>query len=278
MDYGKLAYLKAVDLENRKTESGRSNVCYFTFKNLNKGRIEIAELSGSGDAAVFVNCSEKAVFYVDGVRVTEGDSVFFKVNGGGKITAECEQDIEELCFLAIGDIASYERSGTAYADCLGDRIGYLLCDNGRVRAYVMSLPSLALSEIFDGNYAQGDIAATDDGFILALVDDTGAITVVKDGASQKYYLGAQKVAIDNDAGLTIAYIKDGEAYYFCGEFGDPISKLNKIGFGGHIDDVRFVKKGGGMLFTSGGKCYIKEVNRKVKTASTLYVDMTAEVI
>lgn len=101
MDYGKLAYLKAVDLEGRSLNNGIS-INYLTLKNVAEGECEIADLMGGGDVAVFINSSAEATFYHNGEELVTGKNVFFKVSGGGKITAKSDVTVERLDLMVLG--------------------------------------------------------------------------------------------------------------------------------------------------------------------------------
>ncbi len=282
MDYGKLAYLKAIDLEERKGDGGKVNICYFTLRDIEPGEREVTEITSEGDAAVFINCSAQAVFYVNGTETCKGRNVFFRVNGRGKITVKSDIKVERLDFMAIGDVTDYVRSSRAYADCDNDKIGYVICESGRAEAYIASLPMLIPSKMAfttENEFIQGDICASKDGFIWAFVDKQGAISTFRGEERYNYNVKAEKVAVSYDLGLTIAYIANGVLYYFfVGEFGSPVALWNKVKFGGYIDDVRLTKKGSGLLFSSGGKCYIQELNRDIKTSGKLCVELKAEVL
>ncbi len=279
MDYGKLAYLKAIDLEMRKFKGENVNICYLTLRNISPGEREVTEITGKGDAAVFINCSDEAAFYVNGTEVCKGKNVFFRVKGGGKITLKSDFDVRKLDFMAIGDIDDYKRSSRAYVDYANDKIGYVLCENGRAEAFVSSLPMLVPSKmVFDAidEFTQGDVCASDDGFIWAFVGQ-GRLSTFRGNECYYYNVKAEKVAINYDYVLTIAYIDDGVLHYIIGEFARPMSS-GKVKFNGKIDDVRFVKKGSGLLFSSGGKCYIKELNKDIKTSGVLCVELKAELL
>lgn len=279
MDYGKLAYLKAVDLEDRlgKQKSENFGVTVCELNDLPSGVSQVARIYGSGDIAVFVRSSQSAAFYVDGVKICEGDNVFFKLIGGGEITATSE-GIQKLRLMAIGNVTSTYRSSMLYADFNEAVVAYLVCNQGKVYGYMLEegLPE----KFFEGNYKQGDICAYKSGFIMALVDENGMITTAtSDGKSHSYDVGASCVAINaDDYGITVAYIKGGELYYFeLSEFGMGKTAEQKIVFAGAIDDVRFVKKSSKLLFSCANKCYIKEIGVGVKGSDKLYIRLNAEV-
>ncbi|MCH5163999.1 MAG: hypothetical protein J1F36_03195 [Clostridiales bacterium] len=280
MDYGKLAYLKAIDLEDRFniSKSGGFSVSVLEQNNIPSGSSSIAEIEGSGDIAVFINCTDSATFYVDGVKICDGSNVFFKLIGGGKISAQSD-GIEKLRLLALGNVVSYERAGYGYADYNGSTIGYLLCEQGKAKAYTATVTNFKPTKIFEGDFTQGDISAFGSGFIMAFVDSNGNIVTVMDGKRHIYSVGAQRVAINADSVITIAYVKNGELFYFAlNGFGEEIAAIDRINYNGYIDDVRFIKKSGKLLFSSGGKCYIKELFESNSYDNKLYVNLTAEVL
>jgi len=138
MDYGKLAYLKAVDLEDRlgKKEKNKFTVSTVTYSDLPKGTFAVASVHGEGDIAVMIQCSSSASFFVDGTKICEGVSAFFKVNGSGNVSVECNEVIKSLRIMAIGNVIALEHSGTSYADYNDTHISYVVCDRGRVKAYI----------------------------------------------------------------------------------------------------------------------------------------------
>lgn len=260
MDYGKLAYLKAVDLENRRTQTSGLHVRCLKRRALAAGENELFKVDGNGEIAVFINASTCVVAFVDGAEVCRGEHIFFKINDGGVVTVKNEQSIDEVAIMIIGDIGDYEDNGIAYADINGDTIGYVICDDVKASAYKATLPDLSPQIISDGEYIQGDICAYKDGFILAFVDKDGTVSIMNEREKHNYFLNAQKVAVSYDDVLTVAYIKDGKLYYFKGAFGDDIADLKKVAFKGFVDDVRVVKRSSDLLFSSDGKCYIKRMS------------------
>lgn len=281
MDYGKLAYLKAVDLEDRFSAQKRtaSSVSVVEFDYL-PSVCDIIEISGNGDIAVIVNSSHSATFFVDGLKVCEGNNVFFKLDGSGKISARSANGIDKLRLMAIGDTVISERAGFMYADYNGRKIAYLICENGNVKAYIANSDDFMPSMTFEGAYVQGDICAYRSDFIMALIDSFGTITLMSDGKSKAYSLGADKVAIyADDKKITVVYLKKGKMYYFEIDGIECAFSMQKIDFSGYVDDIRFVKKSGKLLFSADGKCYIRDMDMAMDVSSDkIYIGLQAEVV
>ena len=281
MDYGKLAYLKAVDLENRLGVSGKSGftVSVIELRDLPSGTCDVAEISGRGDVAVFIVTTENATFYANGVRICEGKDVFFKLEGGGKVTAE-SSGIAKLRLIALGDVAVAERPGSLAADENESEIAYVICEQGRADAFTLSKDSLQSQLLFSGDYLSGDVCAHDGSFTFAFINIAGTVILRRGDAQQSFYLGADKVAITADEfAFTVAFTKGGELYYFeLGKIGDSIRTIDKVNFSGFIDDVRFVKKSNKLLFSSGGKCFVKDLGDKPGGKDCVRINLTAEVL
>lgn len=279
MDYGKLAYLKAVDLEERlgKEKSSDFGITVKEFCDLPSGRQQLMKIYGEGEIAVFINSTQSGVFYVDGVKISEGDNVFFKLTDGGEIAVE-SSGIAKIRVMIIGNIISSENPGTLFADYNGSMVMYIVFNQGI--ATMKYFEDSEHYQILTGPYYQGDVCLFDDyNFLVALIDETGHLEIIcSNGTSNVYEIRASRVAVSADASLIrIAFIRDGELYY--SDLKDLSSDTlveTKIPFPGVIDDVRFVKKSGKLLFSSGGKCYVKDLGFAVNSSNKLYVEFSME--
>lgn len=280
MDYGKLAYLKAVDLEDRlniqKVES--NSVRVEEYKNL-PPMCELTEISGTGDLAVFILCSQSAVFYVDGIRLCEGSNTFFKLSGGGMLTAKSETGIDWLRLMVIGNMVVSDRASSVFADYCDGNIQYMICENGRVSVYASPVNPFMPQKLFEQAGTNGDVCTYRGGFITAVLA-SGNITLRSSSGESSYLVGAEKVAISaDDYYIIVAFLKDGKIYYF--ELNSPTQPApvtQRAEFAGYVDDVRFVKGSARLLFSSGGKCYVKDISRSDETTDKLYVNMEAELL
>lgn len=282
MDYGKLAYLKAVDLEGRLCGDKKSQFCVVTAKvdSLKSGTNEVISLEGSGDVAVIAKVSDAADFYVDGVKAASGNGdVFFKITDGGKITVNGENEIASLSLMAMGNISASELPGSLYVDYNGQRVCYVICDKGVCSAYVTETSEFMPQKTSEGSYVQGDVCSYGKDFLLAFLNSDGSVKLVYSGNEYVYNLCAQKVAVNaDDFSIRLAYIKSGSLYYIEFEkLGSPLPQPKQVAYRGYVDDVRFVRKSTKLLFSSGGKCYIKELNVKGSNKDKMYVNLTAEV-
>lgn len=283
MDYGKLAYLKAVDLEERlvKKSTADFGVATTELKNLSSGSNRVISLSGKGDIAVFAKCSVVADFFVDGVKVCSGSDVFFKVVDGGDISVECSQQISTLRVVAIGNVTSSEPVGELYADYNGRTFCYLELENGKATVFTSDASSFNPALVMQEHCVSGDVCAYGSSFLICLLFDDGTLkTISLDGREHLYHIDATKVAVQSDSySIKIAYIKDGELYYMeLRDFASHLPTPIKVSYGGYVDDVRFVRKSTKLLFSSGGKCYVKELDANGMGKDKLYVYLIAEVI
>lgn len=94
-----------------------------------------------------------------------------------------------------------------------------------------------------------------------------------------YDLGASSVAVSYcDGKIYVAYIKKGTIYYFIlNNFGDKPSPV-KLMFNGSADEIRLTKRGSGLSFSSGGKCYFKDLGASSEISDKLYVRFYKEVV
>lgn len=278
MDYGKLAYLKAVDLEDRlgKKDKNKFSVSMVTYNDLPKGETNIASVQGEGDIAVMIESSAAASFFVDGTKVCDGSSVFFKISGGSTISLVCKEAIKSLRVMAIGNVFAFEHSSISYADYNDTHISYVVCDQGRVKAYITPIGKLEEMLVLDEAFVQADVASYEDGFIYTLLDEQGGIKIILPNGKFYYYaLRADKVSVCTQGGrLIIAYVSKGKLYYYAVSSIDQLGEdFFRVHYSGYVDDVRLVKKSGWILFSSGGKCYAKELESRIERRDKISIMM-----
>ncbi len=282
MDYGKLAYLKAVDLEDKLGYMRSEKFCVTTIElnELVAGENFLAQIDGDGDIAVFVSASSVGTFFVDGVKVCEGADVFFKMTDGGELTAVFSEEHTKVRIMALGDITAAETSGKLYADYDENEISYLVCDRGTVKAYKSPKLSFEPRLLFETKGLQGDVCEYKKEFVFAILSEDGSVALRKGDIEKAYPLGASAVAISGgNYSLMVAYVSKGRLYVFeLGDVGEEIASQSNVYFTGAVDDVRFVKKGSKVLFSSGGKCYAKELGADFKYDDKLYVRLATEVL
>lgn len=279
MDYGRLAYLKVLDLEGRlDADKDRFGVWQNDFIDIGSGKAFVAQIDGRGDIAVFIESSAEADFYVDEKKVASGKNVFFKLAAGSKIYAQ-SNGIEKLHIMALGRVAAIDNSALINADMISDYIFFIVNQNGRATGYSYHTILHSLSDLRFIPYAYGDVCEWGDGILYAFVTDSGNIEVGDGQKGRLFELGASKVAISScDDGLYLVYLKGSELYYFM------IDNLNsdfspvKLDFTGKIDDIRMVKKSSGLLFSSNGRCFFKELNASDKIIDKVYVTLHGEVL
>ncbi|MBR2970190.1 MAG: hypothetical protein IKC48_00090 [Clostridia bacterium] len=278
MDYGKLAYLKAVDLEDRlgKKEKNNFTVSVLTYSDLVAGKNTIANLQGEGDIGVMIQSSGSASFFVDDAKVCEGTSVFFRINGSGTVSVESSNAIQGLRFMAFGNMIACEHSCVSYADYNDTHISYVICDQGRVRAYITPIGKPDERLVFDEAFVQADVASYEEGFLYTLLDENGRIKIVLPNGQTRYLdFGVERVSVCTYGGrLIVAYVKKGKLYYQAVSAIDQLyGEYYRVHYAGYVDDVRLVKKSGWILFSSGGKCYAKELESRIEGRDKISISM-----
>lgn len=280
MDYGKLAYLKALDLEGRlgiKYEG--FNVWHMDRFDIPSGRNFLCDIDGSGEIAVFVESDTYVDIYVDDALAASGKNLFF-VYGGGNIYVESEAPIGKLRIMALGNVKSDIKLGLVRADILGDNIAYVINDNGTAKGYVYSISSKELTDLSVEGYLQGDVCALNDDLLFAYVARDGKVDLYEaSGKKYTYDLGAKSVAVSYCEGsIYVAFVKNGTIYYFVlGSPGDACSPV-KLAFNSFVDEVRLTKRGTGLCFFAGKKCYFKELGAMSKFDDRVYVKIGKEVV
>lgn len=282
MDYGKLAYLKVADLEGRLSIDNDDSfkVSVLRFKDLGAGKTQIASVVGNGDIAAFINSSSSAEFFVDDIKVCEGANVFFKMNSNGQITAYSD-GIEKLDIMLIGNIEYVEKPSLIQADYNGDNIAYFVCENGVVQGFGSRIDKFTPIKFIDEEGAHVDICAYQNEFLFGIVLFDGTVNLyVTSGESKFFDLGATRIALNADKyGITVAYLKNGELYYFTmANINAQPSEHIKLNFKGVIDDLKFVKKGSKILFSSGEKCFIKDIGANAETLHNCLLKWRSKVI
>ncbi len=280
MDYGRLAYLKALDLEGLlSVDKDRFGVWQNDLVDIGSGRVFVAQIDGRGDIAVFIESSSEADFYVDENKVASGKNVFFRIGAGSKIYAQ-SSGIEKLHIMALGRVASIDSSALINADMYADDIFFIVNQNGRAVVYVYNTTWNSLSnQNYSSKYVYGDVCQWGDSVFYALLTANGNLEIGDWQGARLLELGASKVAISGcDDGLYLAYLKGGELYFFLIEkLSSDISPV-KLDFTGTIDDIRMVKKGSGLLFSSNGRCFFKDLNSSGKIRDKIYVTLHGEVL
>ena len=156
MDYGRLAYLKVLDLEGRlDADKDRFGVWQNDFIDIGSGKAFVAQIDGRGDIAVFIESSAEADFYVDEKKVASGKNVFFKLAAGSKIYAQ-SNGIEKLHIMALGRVAAIDNSALINADMISDYIFFIVNQNGRATGYSYHTILHSLSDLRFIPYAYGD--------------------------------------------------------------------------------------------------------------------------
>lgn len=280
MDYGKLAYLKALDLEGRLgIKKENFGVWYADYRNLPAKMTFVTQIESSGDVAVFIRASASADFYVDAKKVGSGQNVFFLYNGGS-IYVDCKEVIKELSIIAIGNVKSAVKLGIANADLSGEYIAYVINENGETKGYLYHIATATNEDVGLDGFSQGDVCVYNGNFLFIGVTPDGTLYMYStDGQMHSYDLGAKCAAVSACGDeIYVAYVQKGALFYFVlNHFGDDCSPV-KLMFNGSVDEVRLSKRGSGLCFSSGGKCYFKELGATQKLNDKIYVKISKEVV
>lgn len=292
MDYGKLAYLKAEELEQRLLNFGRDeesrSLHISATLNGASGYIPIAIVSGTGSvgyvAKVYAaqSVGKKAGISVGGVVSGEaevndnGEAIVIgcAVLGGGEtvgLNTDAEVDRVEIVFCGNASVAA--RAIEVDAVGLDDTAGIITSSIGKVRLTIADASALNKGvDAAEGKVAgfgtSAAIAAYSDCFIIAYANESG-ITVAKADKSG-LISEIHEIAIEGnitdvavgrmDSRLVIAYIVDGEIAY--GNYDADTGIL----FGGsrsgiRADKVMLCGEENFLIFSAGGKCFLKEFEK-----------------
>ena len=212
MDYGKLAYLKADELESRLNStlklSGRT-VCTdygvnpkFDFKT---GDFDVSEIRADGSVTLFVRAAVRA----DSEITSGGINVLINgINAGKSVFSAAKGEIRELFVMCAANISGSAvvslsaensdctlmncqilisgegaeiagRGGDSAVDRQGDKWALVTCGDDYVYAYLFTEENFRLENPkYIGTGRRADIASGSDGFIIAYVDVAGNSFIV----------------------------------------------------------------------------------------------------
>ena len=209
MDYGKEAYYKALEIEDRLSETFTATTVTTDGRAVSyEGGIGLISVNAIGDGLVKV--------YFDGVAVgeTKAGSTSFTVTKSGEITFEIQSEMEiTVCALAKGRlIAEYvklvgdEYGGTTYALIGGEELTVYSSDGGeftKVTTYVKA-----------DDY---DLAVGVSGLLLGVIRNGKAqILLTADGQTKTFMLGSYShIAVTSHSdGWLVAVANDEETLVF----------------------------------------------------------------
>lgn len=302
MDYGKMAYLKAEELEGRISVNTRRLPASASFAPSVPLRApyRIAEIKGTGGIAVMVKLTLYAATAVDGRIAASLNGVTF-ADCRVTFTGTHSEVLLGAAELSGGAILALEPSGLAAARLEraevvtigGDGVGKEVSDfavaesGGHVLAVFGRSMSVIGRPIADGalgdEHVLGrgnalDACGCPDGYYLVYDDPLGNLWVKRlDATLQETataYAGrdvtSPAVFADGD-GVYLAFVQDGEVYVrtctadlrFVGE---PVA----AGFG-YADGVAFVRGAPTpmLIVQSRGKCYLKTAESGERTDGTV---------
>lgn len=203
MDYGKLAYLKADELESRLNDSlkaSKNSVCtdytvnpVFDFKC---GDYPLSEIRADGSVTLFVRMTVRADSDITGGEVKTlinglkaGGSVFgaasgntvelfvmcaINVSGTASVSLSSDSDCTLMsCQLLLsGEGAAISgRGGDSAADCLDGKWALVTSSDDYVNAYLFTEENFTLANpVYIGTGRRADVAAGKSGFCIAFVD------------------------------------------------------------------------------------------------------------
>lgn len=280
MDYGKLAYIKAEELESRLSGSytAKRTMCsdyttrpVFDMKN---GDYSVTDIRAGGYATIFVRASVRAD--------SEISSVFsVKINGlpagGCDLSAEKDEtrDLFVMCAAAVDGTAAISVTadgadctlmscqvlvsgqdafvarpgGDASADKCGEVWALISSEDDNIYARTFTEQNFSLSDrIYIGTGRRADICAAEDGFTAVYVDVTGnCFAVFTDKALNR--LGGVFVAPDTECaavarckdGFVVARVSAGEIFYNYISSSGGLSASVKIPLAERATGVGFVK-------------------------------------
>ena len=294
MDYGRLAYLKAEEVEKyvrgiAKSENMGAAACVFRPNTALESGYETA-LYGSGAIALAVNISVSAPSGAENIRVWLycGDknidyaNVTLAAGSGGEYTFLCcaypDSDgeklgvkaessgllLNELRLLAIGDGVTLSHMQSACkCDCVGLTVYLAREEDGEI----------TLAKIPDGgkvNVAHGtvfDLSAHSSGADVICRDDNGNLWGVGfDGnlnETARIFIDghADKLALGRTSdGLSIAALSGGEVFLAeCGECFSGMTEWQSADFGSGFGDVFFCRQSGSkvLFLQKGNRVYAK---------------------
>ena len=249
MDYGKLAYIKAEELEKRIAVEKKTRVICadytvaptFSFGNgktypvcsvKSEGTLALIIVlsfsgeSGKGTAQVYLgdkSLISTAVDLADGETKTVVLTRAFSMSGneiisvGASGSVKTLQSVQVVAFGQNADlITNLSRSAVDYN---GEKWGLITSENDRVRMCPFSENEFDLTtEIFVGSGRGADICALGNGFVACYIDDQGNTTVAKITHDN---IVTQTTVIGSGASAC-AIGKNGEKYILCEIVGDEL--------------------------------------------------------
>lgn len=273
MDYGKLAYLKASDIEAlvskiRQDDKGISCVT----KQDVYGETAIGTCY---NGVVIAFASESVDYYVGNVKVFSGSGfAAFKADGDVTVGGTA-QKLTVVMFngsLIDGGCMLYadhddEKSQVAYIIKDTELCLYLSADynfNPSVAAYI------------EGK--QADVTCYDGEFVVVSANENYIkVMGLTSGLCRRFPYQADKVAAVGGKTLTVAYLKNGKVKYFALDAidGNP-SEEKSVELSG-VSDVRAIKGGDGFVICAGGVCYVKRLAETNECKDNICVYTDAEV-
>lgn len=279
MDYGKLAYIKAEELEARLLAGERR----FSSESSASLSVQPNALLTEGYTAAYVRAGGRVtVFAAVTVRVDAGQvsEVVLSVGGhkacsapicgeigewrelllfcsayaGGDaevtVSADGECTLMSCRLLVSGSDARLVRTGgSANTDRSGEVWALAECEGDDVRAYLFTEENFALSDpVYLGTGMRADVAGGADGFAFAYADDLGQVFVVFAGldltVKRRVFVtgGGRDAAIAAcENGWLLAVVTDaGIDFFALGEDGGFSAPMSLIS-GKNIERVHFVK-------------------------------------
>lgn len=301
MDYGKMAYLKAEELEARISTSARRQSQRFfrarPFQTFNDKKT-LLSYSGGAFAVIVTVCINsqggRAYLAVGGLRAAENEfapgrteRTFMAASAGtGRLTLINDTlknaVLERYEVLFVGDepdvsedggSCALARSGADYAlataaDC---DVDVVKCDSRFVKSVTLKAGR--------GEYA--DVCACGDGFYIVYGDVYGVLWGVAADSGlnvlSRNFLGENvgklSVAAYEDF-IAVAFVQDGRAKYFTTAFPNGVrSDVLDVEFNGTVQGVKLVKGAAApaLLIESSGKVFLLKAQEEKRGKDTFAV-------
>lgn len=281
MDYGKMAYIKAEELEARLTSmavGSDDKVTDLTVKPVYDfycGDFALTSIRASGSVSVIIrlqlrldeDADELPVYLkVNGLRSAETlingsagevkDALIvcgIKLSGVAELTLSADNAAMVLLTAQIvvnGDGACLSgNGGDAAADKCGSVWCVVSCEDNCVVGYAFTESSPTLTPVYIGAGKKADVTATDNGFLVSLVDGTGNAFAVFLSTTlslirRVFVCGgaAAAAATAYGGGYAFVTVEDGRvAVRLIGEDGAGCSEPSYPDLGDGIKGVGFVK-------------------------------------
>ncbi|MBR2989108.1 MAG: hypothetical protein IKC64_05240 [Clostridia bacterium] len=317
MDYGKLAYMKAEELERRMiNEKSERMICAdYTATpsfDLTTGKsypvcvvkaegtltlILVISLSGDeGEGEVKVYLGDKTLISSK-VEIEQGKTQTitltraFSTSGSAIVSVaggKCAKILESVQVVAVGQNADIiTNQAKSAVDNNGQSWGLVCSENERVRMYPFSENEFNLSaEIFVGYGANADICASQEGWTVCYIDDEGNTTVASvlpDNTVTNITVigsGASACAIATDEGKYIlCEIVDDKLY--CRKLSSSFSPSERVEVSLPFvaEGIAFVKGVPTPMLTiySKGRSYLKVIEPKPQKFDAVSVTITLSI-